>query len=229
MLLARGAIVAPVLFVYGATLDGQRLDDRKGPLAIDREMDARIADYVRVVDASQRAMTLETDVRVAGMWAEGRRSGRLHDPMPARYGDDDEGLGVRSEVIQTAFRLSTRLLHRAAQCQDAGESRRLFAAGLEPLRTVQYADAATFAIITVRRGEIAHRMRGQGFSAAQAEATTAILRPDRAKLSALYGHMASLRDRYRERYDETDLWQADPAFETVVRGERRATRLVARS
>lgn len=213
------AVIASALCAFGFVLDGQRLEDHTPVFTIDHEMDARLTAYVPLVRAGSASykMTDAELLALAARWSDGRRSGRLRDPMPARYGGID---GARAELVTEAIRLSGVVAARARRHSDKAQVRALFRASVEPLRAVQYADVSTLAKIQTRRRWISLAIVESGLGAEEAARTTDPLRTNHESLDALLRHVARLRNQFRVRFeDEQTLWNADPFFERLITGE----------
>lgn len=213
------ALVVPALFAFGFVLDEQRLVDRTPIFAIDHEMDARLTVYVPLVQAAPDPHDLsESQMLTLGeRWREGLKSGQLRDPMPARYGDND---GPRSELVAEAIQLSAEIGFKARHVSSRSEARRLYAAAVEPLRAVQYADVSTLMKIEGRRRWMVTSMGEGGVQPEEIARMMDVLKPDPVKLDQLFRHMMRLRNRYRVRFgDDEALWAIDPYFEKIVRGK----------
>ncbi|RYG66662.1 hypothetical protein EON77_17230, partial [bacterium] len=193
-------------------------------------MDRRLTAYVPVLrQMASRSRRSEDLLTIAAVWRDGRQAGRLLDPMPARYGDDEGGLGPRSELMGAARLFANRAVGRAEAVRDRSLSLRLFAAAVEPLRTVQYADVETIAAVDEQRRIVVRRMRSRGFSPLEVAATTSALEVEPVRLAELYRHMERLRSEFRVTHpDPALLREADPAFEAILRNRARRTRFLVR-
>lgn len=217
------AVIVTALSAFGFVLEEQRIEDRTPIYSVDREMDGRLNAYLPVVRAAAMIdRKSETHLlTIAEQWREGRESGALRDPMPARYGD---GEGGRTDLVAEAVKLSFLITSRAEGEPDMRRARRLFTAATEPLRTVQYADLATLKKVHTRRNWMARVMMNKGFSPEQVETTVGVLRPNGEKLAELLRHLSKLRNQFRVRFgDDEALQDADPFFEALVRGKVQRT------
>ncbi|AIE86202.1 hypothetical protein [Fimbriimonas ginsengisoli] len=128
------------------------------PTALENEYDARVRDYIPVLQTSSWSLTDQDPIPVdqarttATVWARGIEKGTLK-PIPLTRYQDSIFDGAAGQIVRTGFSIATTLIDAAAKRAESGKADRAVddvLLGMKVCRGLQYSDPLTNSLASAR-------------------------------------------------------------------------------
>ncbi|MEZ0324966.1 MAG: hypothetical protein ACAH95_03605 [Fimbriimonas sp.] len=161
----KGIFIAPSLLMLGIAAQSNPSYVDYDSLISNREIDARITNYVGVVRETEQMMESGASNpdklrKVASHWASEAKAGRLL-PLPPQGAEDTFMVGVKSQIMSNSRNLATRLCnhaHAEAEKKQYDRAAQDFVLAMQVLQPIRYSDATTMAIVSGRQRQIVKQL-----------------------------------------------------------------------